>query len=83
MKIFSATSGQNTENKPSIQRSEVRDQRSEVRGQRSEIGGSDVQSSTVRAGKIFDFKSNAKFNRALKSAERVCTEIKSKNMKKS
>jgi hypothetical protein len=42
-----------------------------------------VQSSTVRVVKIFDFESNTEFNRALKLAERACTEIKSKNMKKS
>ncbi len=42
-----------------------------------------VQSSTVKVVKVFDFESNAKFIRALKLAERGCTEIKSKNMKKS
>jgi hypothetical protein len=42
-----------------------------------------VQSSTVRVVKIFDFESNAEFNRALKLAKRACAEIKSKNMKKS
>jgi len=42
-----------------------------------------VQSSTVKVVKVFDFESNAEFIRALKLAERACTEIKSKNMKKS
>ncbi len=42
-----------------------------------------VQSSTIKVIKVFDFESNAEFIRALKSAERACTEIKSKNMKKS
>ncbi len=40
-----------------------------------------VQSSTVKVVKVFDFESNAEFIRALKLAERACTEIKSKNMK--
>jgi hypothetical protein len=42
-----------------------------------------VQSSTVKVVKVFDFESNAEFIRALKLAEWTCTEIKSKNMKKS
>ena len=42
-----------------------------------------VRSSTIKVIKIFDFESNAKFIRALKLVERACTEIKSKNMKKS
>jgi len=57
---------------------EVRDRRSEIRGSRFR-----VQSSTVKVVKVFDFESNAEFIRALKLAERTCTDIKSKNMKKS
>ena len=53
-------------------------QRSEVRGQRFT-----VQSSTVKVVKVYDFESNTEFIRALKSDERACTEIKSKNMIKS
>ena len=47
-----------------------------VGGQRSEIGGQrfKVQSSTVKVVKVFDFESNAEFIRALKLAERACTE---------
>ncbi len=61
-----------------VQGSEVRDRRSEIRGSRFR-----VQSSTVKVVKVFDFESNTEFIRALKLAERACTEIKSKNMKKS
>jgi hypothetical protein len=46
------------------------------------VQGFRVQSSTVKVVKVFDFESNAEFIRSLKLAERACTEIKSKNMKK-
>jgi len=41
-----------------------------------------VQSSTVKIAKVFDFKPNSEFIRALGFAERGCTDIKNKNMKK-
>ena len=47
------------------------------------VHGFRVQSSTVKVVKVYDFESNTEFIRALKLAERACTEIKSKNMKKS